>query len=178
MLRYRKKARPPVQSKPQAKVASPHQRKMVRVQPQKNFLAQVSCYFETVWLGVIIAVSIWAIASILRESPPVGAVGDRLEFNDRLWKPTKTIVVEARVLTGPWALPGRICSLDSSTMSETHGTVTVLAVRPDGVMLDWAGRNTSNGASNCGAHSKVLVLDNEYSRLIDTENTYSPSYRR
>jgi hypothetical protein len=171
VLRYRKKSLPPEQNGARLRTAEQHRHHKKRVK-------QLHYAVETIWLGLVISLSLRLIIAIFLAPSPVAEVGDRLEFNSELWKPKAVITAEASVLTSAWAAPGRICSLDSSEMSLSGGTATVLAVRPDGVMLDWAGGKTSTGTGNCGDQSEVLVPDTEYKKLLNTQIIYGPAYRK
>jgi hypothetical protein len=98
--------------------------------------------------------------------PPVAEVGDMLRFNLDTASVTAPITaVPARVIHGPWAAPGRVCTLDVPTMIEPGGVISVTAVRSDGVMFDWAGGPTAPGQADCQDNAEILVKDEDYQRL-------------
>jgi hypothetical protein len=103
----------------------------------------------------------------------VAQVGDRLALTASSVSITAaTTMVPARFLSTPWASPGHDCVLDVSTMVRPGGTITVVALRPDGVMLSWAGGATALGTADCrgknhdkGPDQGYLVSDFNYQRL-------------
>jgi hypothetical protein len=97
---------------------------------------------------------------------PVAQVGDMLEFNlDTVSVTAPITAVPARIVGDPWAAPGRVCTLDVSTMTKHGGVIAVTAVRHDGVMLDWAGGATALGQADCGNDEQILVKDTDYEHL-------------
>ncbi len=97
----------------------------------------------------------------------VAQVGDQLHYAPHFASVTAPVTaVPARLVAGPWSPPGRSCMLDVPTMMQPGGTVSVLAVRDDGVMLSWAGGATAPGAQDCRGGQNVLVSDQGYRRLV------------
>ncbi len=92
----------------------------------------------------------------------VAVPGDRVVLGYGTWK-VPQIIVPARHVAGPWQPAGAACKLDVPVMSRRPGALTVLAVRPDGVMLSWAGGPTARGGSDCRAGGEsLLVSDSDY----------------
>ena len=97
---------------------------------------------------------------------PVTQVGDVLEFYPNTISVTApTTAVPARVIAGPAASPGASCTLDVSSMAIPGGAMTVMATRPDGVMLSWAGGATASKQASCRSGEPVLVTNAGYERL-------------
>lgn len=101
-------------------------------------------------------------------STQIATVGDRLEFNSATIAPVLgALEVPARLITDPWAPAGAACSLNIAAMSHPGGALTVMAVRPDGVMLSWAGGETSSATADCHDSTEaVLVTDTDYATLL------------
>jgi hypothetical protein len=98
--------------------------------------------------------------------PKVAQVGDQLHYAPHFASVTAPVTaVPANLVTGLWSPPGRSCVLDVPTMMQPGGTVSVLAVRDDGVMLSWAGGATAPGVQDCRGGQNVLVSDQGYRRL-------------
>jgi hypothetical protein len=150
--------RPPKRraSKPVAKAAT---------QPRKseNHLGTLNdpfFLFFVSWMALIVA-------SILLRSvagtPPAAQIGDMLEFTVNSASVTApTTAVPAQLVSGPWASPARGCTLDVATMIKPGGTLTVMALRPDGVMLSWAGGITAYGTADCRSTDQKLTSDAGY----------------
>jgi len=66
-------------------------------------------------------------------------------------------VIPARTVADPFSPPGTACRLDVNEMSNTGGTLTVMAVRQDGVMLSWAGGRTA-ADSDCHSLGKPILI--------------------
>jgi hypothetical protein len=97
---------------------------------------------------------------------PVAQVGDVLEFYPNTLSVTApTTAVSARIVAGPGAAPGASCTLDVSSMASPGGAMTVMATRPDGVMLSWAGGATASRQADCRSDEQVLVTNASYKRL-------------
>ena len=97
---------------------------------------------------------------------PVAHVGDMLEFYPNTVSITApTTAVSARIVASPQASAGASCTLDVSSMASPGGAMTVMATRPDGVMLSWAGGATASRQANCRSDEPVLVTNASYERL-------------
>jgi hypothetical protein len=98
------------------------------------------------FVGLMISftvISLFLNSALGRE--PVAQVGDVLEFYPNTLSVTApTTAVPARILAGPGASPGASCTLDVSSMAIPGGAMTVMATRPDGIMLSWAGGATAS----------------------------------
>ncbi len=171
MLRYRNKPLLSEQSKIWLKTAEEHHHQRKRVERRHNAI-------EILWLGLIIALGLRLIVAVFQMPSPVAEVGDQLAFHSEIWKPRTVVIAQAHVLTGAWASPTRVCSLDRSEMSSPGGTATVLAVHSDGVILDWVGGNTSSGSGNCGNQSEIFVSNADYVKLLNAQIIHDPPYRR
>jgi len=92
----------------------------------------------------------------------VAVPGDRVVFGYGTWQ-VPQVTVPARHVAGIWQKPGTACRLSVPMMSRRPGALTVLAVRPDGVMLSWAGGPTARAGSDCHAGGgSLLVSDSDY----------------
>jgi hypothetical protein len=97
-------------------------------------------------------------------------VGDRLQFGPATApRPPLHEIIPARRLANPFAQPGAPCKLDINAMSLAGGALTVFAVRPDGVMLSWAGGATAPGADCSTPDQQILVATNDYESLLKTQ---------
>jgi hypothetical protein len=114
--------------------------------------------------AVVIFVGMVGTAKVTAVTPQVGDVLHITRAARAPGAPFAT--VQARLVTGPWAHAGLACTLDESVMAEPGGTLTVLGVRSDGVMLSWAGGETAKAAS-CPAPSQILVSPAAYQTLAD-----------
>jgi hypothetical protein len=125
--------------------------------------AQPHGHLNAVSEPVLALLTFLLLASLAAGSPnqPVAAPGDRLVFGAAAWPPSE-LSVPARRLAGPFAAPAGSCRLDLGTMSRRPGALTVLAVRPDGVMLDWAGGATAQGQAGCAVTGGLLVSTGDY----------------
>jgi hypothetical protein len=93
-------------------------------------------------------------------------VGDVLDFHAGTLSITgPNIAVTAHMVAGPWAPPSRSCTLAVSVMEKSGGVMSVMAVRPDGVMLSWAGGATASGVADCRSNESILVANADYGRL-------------
>jgi hypothetical protein len=121
--------------------------------------------FKFVCLMISLTVMALFLNSII-STEPVAQVGDVLEFYPNtvsVTKPTKA--VSARILAGPGASPGAACTLDVSVIARPGGTMTVMATRPDGIMLSWAGGATASSQADCRSDEQILVTNADYERL-------------
>jgi hypothetical protein len=106
-----------------------------------------------------------AVAKTPLAAGPSPQVGDVLQITTAATAPGAPLAtVPARLLAGPWAHPGQGCWLDEEMMREPGGTLTVLAVRSDGIMLSWVGGDTARIAS-CPAPGQFMVTAPDYQRL-------------
>jgi hypothetical protein len=83
--------------------------------------------------------------------------------------------VSARALDNVLAASGPACTLSGNTLRADGGSFAVLAQRPDGVVLSWAGAPTAASAP-CPAASPLLVSSAAYQSLRDWRP--APSYQR
>lgn len=75
--------------------------------------------------------------------------------------------IPARLLASAWVRPGKSCILDLGYMARPGGALTVLAVRPDGVMADWAGGQTAPDDDACRqGRGGILIPSGEYRALL------------
>jgi hypothetical protein len=119
----------------------------------------------TVFYGLAAGVIVFSAAAKTPMTGPAPQVGDVLPITAAATAPGAALAdVPARLLTGPWAHPGQGCWLDEAVMRDLGGTLTVLAVRPDGVMLSWVGGDTARIAS-CPSPGQMLVSAADYRAL-------------
>lgn len=112
--------------------------------------------------GAVILCGTMAQAADIAARPQVG---DRLRVSMAGMTPGAALAsVPARVVANAWAPPGQACMLDEAVMLGHGGSLTVLAVRPDGVMLSWVGGVTAQ-ARSCPAPGDVLVTEADYQDL-------------
>jgi hypothetical protein len=98
--------------------------------------------------------------------PRIANVGDQLPISRALPGLRAGIVLPAREMPTAYAYPGAACRLDIAMMSQPGGILTVMAVRPDGMVLSWAGGATA-AHDGCRAPSgEVLVSENDYAALL------------
>lgn len=108
---------------------------------------------------------------------PVARVGDMLDFTTNQNSvmasnvSVSDVFVPARLISGVWASPGRACTLDLPKLVNPGGTMTVMAVRPDGVIVSWAGGVTAPGTSDCMGKEQILVANKDYKQLFATVST-------
>ena len=118
------------------------------------------------------------LVSTLAKTPMASAspqVGDVLSITTAATAPgARLAAVPARLLAGPWAHPGLACWLDEAVMRQPGGTLTVLAVRADGIMLSWVGRGTARLAS-CPAPGQFLVSAAGYQALTQISVARRPT---
>jgi hypothetical protein len=93
-------------------------------------------------------------------------VGDILEIPVQVAVVSNIGPIPARRLATPWAPPGRACSLDVRSIGRYGGSATVLAVRPDGVMLEWAGQPRALGNGDCETQQPILIKNTDYRELF------------
>jgi hypothetical protein len=106
------------------------------------------------------------LAAAFAAVPPVANVGDRLVLSQAWPGLRQSIVVPAHEMTNAFAAPGKACRLETVRMAREGGVLTVMAVRPHGVVLSWAGGRTAQDA-DCGAASgEVMISKNDYVTLL------------
>jgi hypothetical protein len=110
------------------------------------------------------------VAASLAAMPPIVSVGDRIPFGvpARPFAVNLPVVAAAQIAT-PQSAPGHVCLLNLQKMMRPGGVFTVLAVRPDGVALSWAGGPTADASAACGNTSPVIVSENDYATLLNTQ---------
>lgn len=74
--------------------------------------------------------------------------------------------VSAQVLGNVLAASGPACTLSRDALRGSGGSFTILAHRPDGMVLSWAGASTT-AASLCPADTPLLVSPSAYRSLRD-----------
>jgi hypothetical protein len=152
--------RPPKRhdSKPVAKVASHQQKSGQQSQSDDTLIPFILFWASTLLAGIVICFVVSA--------QRVAQVGDVLDFHaGTLSIAGPNIAVTAHMVAGPWAPPSRSCTLAVSVMEKPGGTMSVMAVRPDGVMLSWVGGATASGAADCSSNEPILVANADYGRL-------------
>jgi hypothetical protein len=156
MLRY--------EDKPPKRRRKPTTKAMAQ-QNRAETLNRRARFAFTVFYGLAAAVIVGSAMAQTPMSGPTPQVGDVLSITAAATAPGATLAdVPARLLTGPMAQPGQGCWLDEQVMRTPGGTLTVLAVRPDGIMLSWAGGNTARIAS-CPSLGQMLVSAAGYQAL-------------
>ncbi len=98
--------------------------------------------------------------------PRITNVGDQLSISRALPGLRDGMMLAAREMPAAYADPGPACRLNIAKMAQSGGILTVMAVRPDGVVLSWAGGATA-GADACRAPSgEVLLAEDDYAALL------------
>ncbi len=116
--------------------------------------------------GVLVGAMAWQLTGSSARFGRVAQVGDQLTFSSAVASPLLPAAakIPARHLAGAWAPPGGNCLLDVPAMRH-GGAMTVMALRPDGVMLSWAGGATASGPAACHGGEDVLVSNANYAQL-------------
>jgi hypothetical protein len=115
-------------------------------------------------LGLLLAVVAVAffvrLTTVVMANPaPVAAPGDIVTFSGPVIRPMVPLgQVTAHAVSGVWGKPGGDCALDLAQMMRVHGALSVHAVRPDGVMVSWAGGPTAEGAADCRTMQSALLV--------------------
>jgi hypothetical protein len=111
-------------------------------------------------------IGLFALMLAAAAMPRIANVGDQLPISRALPGLRDGIMLPAREMAAAYAEPGPGCQLDIAKMARPGGILTVMAVRPDGMVLSWAGGATA--ASNaCRAPSgEVLLAENDYAALL------------
>jgi hypothetical protein len=123
--------------------------------------------FDAVMLGATFVTAARLVSAAVAHPPPVATPGDMVPIEQAAGWMAGVDVVHAHNLRGVFAPPGRACELDIHRMAQTGGSFTVLAVRPDGVMLSWAGDPTAAPGRACaGGQTGILVSDEDYRSLL------------
>jgi hypothetical protein len=116
--------------------------------------------------ALILATVLQLGALVRANAARMAAPGDVVQLGATAPWPPVADTIPARLLAAPWAEPGAACKLDVTFMRHPGGLLTVLALRPDGVMLDWAGGPTAPGASGCDVQGGgVLIAEADYLAL-------------
>jgi hypothetical protein len=145
-------------TKPVAKLATGWKKSERQSQVSDGFIALALFWSALVLFGLFL--------SFVIETPPGAHVGDTLDFHAGAPLATGSDTkVQAQLVAGPWAPPTRSCTLDVSVMEKTGGEMSVMAVRPDGVMLFWAGGATATGKSDCKGNESIIVATDGYAQL-------------
>jgi hypothetical protein len=140
--------------------------KVVRRPQPSNWLGGA----YTVLLALMTAtIAAQLIASSLAAMPPLVTVGDRFALapSPRPSAVNLPILAAAQIAT-PQAATGRACLLDLQKMLHPGGVFTVLAVRPDGVVLSWAGGQTAGNGAGCATTAPIFIAQNDYVALLNT----------
>lgn len=152
--------------------------KAIAVQRRTETLTRRARFGFTLFYGLaatVIVVSALAKTPLAAASPQVG---DMLHITTAATAPgARLATVPARLLTGPWGHPGQGCWLDEAMMRQPGGTLTVVAVRSDGVMLSWVGGETARVAS-CASPSQFLVSAADYNALAQISVARRPGMMR
>lgn len=152
--------RPPKRhdSKPVSKVVNLQHRSRQQSQPDDTLIPFILFWASTLLGGVVFCFVV--------STQRIAQVGDVLDFHaGTLSIVGPNIAVTAHTVAGPWAPPSRSCTLAVSVMEKPGGAMSVMAVRPDGIMLSWAGGATASGAADCRSNESILVANADYGRL-------------
>jgi hypothetical protein len=115
-------------------------------------------------LALLIALRLVVVAACAM--PAVANVGDRVALSKAWPGVNRAAMLPARMMPTAFAAPGEACRLDIAKMAQAGGVLTVMAVRPDGVVLSWAGSGTSDGADCRSRSGEVLLPRNDYVSLL------------
>ena len=80
----------------------------------------------------------------------------------------------ARTLTSALAAPGQACAISEAALRQGGGSFSSLAIRPDGVVLVWAGAATAANAP-CPAGTNLLLTRDAWQTLQNWPP--APGYR-
>jgi len=150
--------------RPKAKVTV--KAKAVRRPQPQNWLGGA----YTVLLGLMTAtIAAQLVATSLANMPQMVSVGDRLMlYTSPRPSAVRLPVLAAAQVATPQAATGRACLLDLQKMLHPGGVFTVLAVRPDGVVLSWAGGATAGAGAGCASTAPIFIAQNDYAALLNT----------
>ncbi len=142
-------------------------RPAVRTLPKwRNWLAGPRL-FDAAVLVLAVATATRLVSAAVAHPPPAATPGDIVPITRVANWMSSVNHVDARNLSSAFARPGSACSLQIGRMAQHGGDLTVLAVRPDGVMLSWAGGPTAAPAQACaGGETGILVSDADYRSLL------------
>ncbi len=147
-----------------AKAAAVAAARHSRQKPRRHW--SDSAYGTLLALLGLLAVARVAVGGTL---PPVAQPGDRIVFGALAGR-SPDIAIPAHLVAGIFAPPGAACVLDPAAMAAQPGALAVIAARPDGVMLSWAGGPTAPAPASCAANATFLVNDIDYIRLRDSQS--------
>lgn len=145
----------------------------------KNNLVDI--IFALVVCTTCVTIAVRAIGDDIRAAEPT--LGDIVSFADVLAAPGAIdpdgeVVVAASRADGP---VGDTCTLDSAVMEKSGGSLFVEAEGPSPRIfrVHWAGGATSQGASDCGRSSELLLSANQLGRLAESVGGFGiPGLRR
>jgi hypothetical protein len=123
--------------------------------------------FDAVMLGATFVTAARLVSAAVVHPPPLAMPGDIIPIASAANWMSDPTVMQAHNLSNAFASPGGACDLNISQMAKSGGSLTVLAVRADGVMLSWAGGPTAAPGKACaGGQTGVLVSDPDYRSLL------------
>jgi hypothetical protein len=136
-----------------------------RERAPKESLMEFTAGLVLVLLGVLVAGC--AIKTAMAEVPPIAAVGDQVRLTTAIPGDAPALTLRAHEIATVFSAPDRACALDTWRMAQDGGVLTVVAVRPDGMVLSWAGGATARGDIGCRSISGELILSqNDYATLL------------
>jgi hypothetical protein len=101
----------------------------------------------------------------------VASVGDRVQVSAAAPIAVPDVVLPARGVASAFTKPGPACTLNITAMKQPGGVLSVVAVRPDGVVLSWAGGATAAGTQNCQMNDpEILLAQNDYAVLLNNRS--------
>ncbi len=99
---------------------------------------------------------------------PAAIPGDQTVFTENdIWMPTPLTLTATQA--------GGVCTLNVSTMMTGTGTLTVLAVQPQDVLLTWAGGATAAGTTGCSGVFRLSAP--KYLQLLGVMRPKAIAYR-
>jgi hypothetical protein len=122
---------------------------------------------DTLVIGLTFVTTARLVSAAVAHPPPVAMPGDIIPIERaHNWMGGITLV-QAHNLGNAFGAPSSACELNIRHMAKEGGSLTVLAVRPDGVMLSWAGGLTAAPGQACiGGQTGVLISDAAYRSLL------------
>jgi hypothetical protein len=122
---------------------------------------------DAAMLALTLVTATRLVSAAVAHPPPVATPGDIVPISRVASWMSSVNHVNARNLSNAFAQPGSVCTLQIGRMARHGGDLTVLAVRPDGVMLSWAGGPTAAPGEACaGGETGILVSDADYRSLL------------
>jgi hypothetical protein len=116
-------------------------------------------------LGVLVFSCV--IKAAVAAVPPIAAVGDQVRLTTAIPGDAPALRLAGRDVASVFAAPGRGCVLNTWQMAREGGVLTVVAVRPDGIVLSWAGGATAREDAGCRSVGGELILSqNDYATLL------------